>query len=214
MSVGTHSEALRLRELRDSHTESPKESAPEEAVRTVQTGGHARPCHVQACSHSRGRLFFKIPHPDDLTIRRGEPVDHFQENPRQLASVCLVLGILASGGRHDSPALAIAVASTSIDRDASPQPRCLVPCLITNDGSDPSARGRRTAVLPDSMEHGDPALLQDIVRHWAAAGYSPSYGQEASRTASDPLLMAPLQQRAVDSVPQRRCHSGSSACRS
>lgn len=169
---------------------SPGETAlddrAQQAVGSMQAHGYVRPREVQSACDIGGRALLEVAEPHDVAKGRRQLVDHLKQHARQFAEVQGRLGGRGVGEREDPR---LGVGGSGVDRgrrELAPFGDEAMHRLVTYDGRHPGACGRTALVLPELLQHDDPALLERVVGRCVIARDAPGKRQETGRAAPDP----------------------------
>ena len=195
---------LILLRMAAAHFRRSEESAfhnwAQQPVRPMQSHRHVLAGKMQAVRDLVGREILDVAEPHDLTKRRWQLVDHLQQHARQLASVRR--GFRRRGvGKLLRPTpkrgrSAFLVVEGYIAASGHRTVRDLMP----HNRRHPGACWRASPVLPELLQHDNPAFLQRIVSPCVIARNTAGERQKPGRAAPDPCLNVLFQQRTPDSL--------------
>ena len=171
----------------------------------MQAHGYVRPREMQSARDLLGLTVFQVAEPHDVAEGRRQFVDRFEQHAGQFAEVQGRLGgrgigewsrpRLGSGGFLVASCIGEPLASFRHEA---------VCRLVAYDGSHPRTCGRTALVLPELLQHDNPALLERVVGRCVIACDPPSERQEPGRAAPDPRFGVLLEERAPDRFVYRR----------
>ena len=171
----------------------------------MQAHGYVRPREMQSARDLRGLAVFQVAEPHDIAEGGRQLVDHLEQHARQFAEVQGRLGGRGLGQWSD-PRLRLGrlVVDGGYREPVSSFRHEAVCRLVAYDGGHPRACGRTALVLPELLQHDDPALLERVDGRRVIACDSPGEREEPSRAASDPRFSVLLEERTPDRFMYRQ----------